>query len=82
MLKVILNSLPASCNFYHLLIIFANSIDTAQGQKYIRPDLNPNFLTIDKPPDKSAYLKVIFLFPQPKHMLWVFKRTVSVGGFF
>ena len=31
---------------------------------------------------KSAYQKNIFLIPQPKHMLWVLKRTVSMRRFF
>ena len=33
---------------------------------------------------KSSRLpgKIIFLIPQPKHMLWVFKRTVSMRRFF
>ena len=35
-------------------------------------------------PDKSVYLKIIFLILifQPKHMLWVLKRTVSLRWFF
>ena len=35
-----------------------------------------------KPPDKSVYLKIISLMSQPKHMLWVLKRTVSLRRFF
>ena len=35
-----------------------------------------------RPQDKSAYQKIIFLISQPKHMLWVLKRTVSVRRFF
>ena len=35
-----------------------------------------------RPLDKSAYLKIIFLIPQPKHMLWVLKRTVLMRRFF
>ena len=35
-----------------------------------------------RPPDKSAYLKIIFLVSQPQHMLWVFKRTISMTWFF
>ena len=31
---------------------------------------------------KSALLKIIFLISQPKHMLWVLKRTVSMRRFF
>ena len=37
-----------------------------------------NFLTI-RPLVKSAYQKNNFLISQPKHMLWVLKRTVSMG---
>ena len=29
-----------------------------------------------RPPDKSVYLKSIFIITHPKHMLWVLKRTV------
>ena len=32
--------------------------------------------------DKNAYQKIIFLISQPKHMLWVLKRTVSMRQFF
>ena len=35
-----------------------------------------------RPPDKSAYWKINFLISQPKHMLWVLKRTVSMSLFF
>ena len=35
-----------------------------------------------RPPDKSVLLKIIFLISQPKHMLWVLKRTVSLSQFF
>ena len=31
---------------------------------------------------KSAYQKNNFLISQPKHMLWVLKRTVSMRRFF
>ena len=37
---------------------------------------------ICRPPDKSMYLKIIFLISQPKHVLWVLKRTVSMTGSF
>ena len=39
-------------------------------------------MVIVRPPDKSEYLKIIFLISQPKHMLWVLKRTVSMKRFF
>ena len=32
----------------------------------------------NRPPDKSAYLKIVFLIPQPKQMLWVLKTNVSM----
>ena len=35
-------------------------------------------LYITRPPDKCADLKIIFLFCQTKHMLWVLKRTVFI----
>ena len=31
---------------------------------------------------KSVYQKNVFLISQPKHMLWVLKRTVSMRRFF
>ena len=37
---------------------------------------------IGKPLGKSAYQKINFLISQPKHMLWVLKRTVSMRRFF
>ena len=30
----------------------------------------------NRPPDKSAYWKTIIFISQPKHMLWVLKRTI------
>ena len=30
-----------------------------------------------RPPDKMAYLKIIFLISEPKHMFWVLKRTLD-----
>ena len=32
--------------------------------------------------DESAYLKIIVLISQPKHILWVLKRTVSMRRLF
>ena len=37
---------------------------------------------IFRPPDKSAYGKIIFFISHPKHMLWVLKRTISMRRFF
>ena len=39
------NSLPASGNFCHLLITYANSLDPDQAQHNAGPDLDPNCLT-------------------------------------
>ena len=39
------NSLPASGEFCHLLLIFENSLEPDQARKYIRPDLDPYCLT-------------------------------------
>ena len=38
--------------------------------------------TIVWPPDKSALLNINFLISQPKHMVWVLKRTVSMKHIF
>ena len=35
-----------------------------------------------RPPDKSAYWKIIFFVSRPNHMLWVLKRTVSLRRVF
>ena len=37
---------------------------------------------IHRPLVKSAYQKINFLISQPKHMLWVLKRTISMRRFF
>ena len=36
----------------------------------------------DRPPDKSAYWKIIFFISHAKHMLWVLKRTISMRRLF
>ena len=41
----VFNSLPASGDFCHLLIIFANSLDPDQARQNVGPDLDPNCLT-------------------------------------
>ena len=40
------------------------------------------FISYTRPPDKSAYWKTILFISQPKHMLSVLKRTVSIKRFF
>ena len=30
-----------------------------------------------RPPDKSAYVKIIFLISEAKHKLWVFKKRID-----
>ena len=35
-----------------------------------------------RPPDERGHWKFTFLISQPKHMLWVLKRTVSMRRFF
>ena len=32
-----------------------------------------------RPPDKSAYWKIIFFISHPKHMLWVLNETVLLS---
>ena len=40
----VFNSLPASSDFCHLLITFANSLDSDQARQNVGPDLDPNCL--------------------------------------
>ena len=40
------NSLPACGEFRHLLITLANSLDQDQARQNVRPDLDPNCLTL------------------------------------
>ena len=35
-----------------------------------------------RPPDRSVLLKNNFLISEPKYMLWVLKRTISMRWFF
>ena len=42
----VVNSLPACNNFCRLLITFANNLDPDQARQHVRPDLDPNCLTI------------------------------------
>ena len=51
------------------------------GSQNVSPDLDSNFAKImmaDEPLVKSVYQKNNFLISQPKRMLWVLKRTVSM----
>ena len=41
----VFNSLSASGNFFHLLVIFANSLDPDQVRQNVGPDLGPICLT-------------------------------------
>ena len=41
-----------------------------------------SFLFYSRPIAKDTYQKIIFLISQPKHMLWLLKRTVSMRRFF
>ena len=45
-LIVTFTSLPTNGDFYHLLIIFANSLDPDQARQNVGPDLDPNCLTL------------------------------------
>ena len=42
----VLDSLLPSCNFCHLLVFFANSLDPDQARQNVVPDLDPNCLTL------------------------------------
>ena len=40
------------------------------------------YISLLSPPDKNVSLGFIFVISQPKYMLWVLKRTVSLRRFF
>ena len=44
-------TLLASSDFCHLLIIFANSLDSDQDRRSVGPDLDPNCLDTDSVPE-------------------------------
>ena len=64
------------------------SLKTSLGIKKNISMNKKNHISLDfkslvcRPPLQSAYHKTIFLISQPKHMLWVLKRTVSMRRFF
>ena len=45
-IQTMINSFPASGDFCHLLISFANSLDPGQDGQKVCPDLDPNILTV------------------------------------
>ena len=62
---------PSHCNKTVLVAERETAINCIRiSGKYTRPLV------------KSAYQKNNFLISQPKHMLWVLKRTVSMRRFF
>ena len=44
--QLTLNSFPTGDDFCHLLITFANSLDSNQAEQNVGPDLDPNCLTL------------------------------------
>ena len=46
LMQIFLNSFSTSCDFGRLLITFANSLDPDQALENVRPDLDPNCLTL------------------------------------
>ena len=61
--------------------VLTNSVDPDEMPCYI---CSISFCSIGRlrPLVKSAYQKINFLISQPKHMLWVLKRIVSMRQFF
>ena len=60
-----------------------NLLETQEGVQIYYGVLNTEEeVEINRPPDKSAYWKILFFISNPKHMLWVLKKTVSLRRFF
>ena len=53
--------------------------DVREGRFLLRKEVSargvPELYNI-VPPDMNAYLKIIFLISQRKHLLWILKRTI------
>ena len=47
-----MNSLPASGEFCHLLMTFANSLDPYQARQNVGSDLDPNCWHLDDNPER------------------------------
>ena len=88
----ILSGIPSECQTVWIQIrpdilsglIWVQSVckgyqQTTQGGKKFNWE---TLMTSRRPQDKSGWLKIIFLISQPKHMLWVLKRTISMRQFF
>ena len=62
--------------FDNIVSMLTLNIWTESRANSVNPD------QVYRPLVKSAYQKNNFLISQPKHMLWVLKRTVSMRRFF
>ena len=82
------NDVFLSLNFF---LVLANSADPDEMQHYAAFHLGQHCLPnypfsglggSSRPLVNSVYQKNIIFISQPKHMLWVLKRTVSMRQFF
>ena len=77
-------SVKNSNTFVHVLT-FARPLG-----RYLKPRTKPDLFNLFRgtcqalirPLVKGAYQKINFLISQPKHLLWVLKRTISIRWFF
>ena len=64
-----------SCDHFRFLVNVDKIFDTIKVRD-ISCYVLERFITFNRPPDKSGYLKIILPISQSKHMLWILKRTV------
>ena len=69
------------CFFVAGWTIIALIAEKSNNQREMKP-LRPNEKYMSLAGVKSVYRKTNFLISQPKHMLWVLKRAVSMRRFF
>ena len=69
-------------SFMHPQILYEHHWLTIGSEKLRALCLGIWVSNVNRPPDKSAYWKIIFFISHPKHMLWVLKRTGSMRRFF
>ena len=65
-----------------LIVADTSNVSASASSEYFYMYLSAEKCRTIRPPDQSAYLKIMCLISRQKHMLWVLKRTVSMIRFF
>ena len=79
--KMILNNMTEN-DYHEKKLTTVNPLEKNTCRSGVRSAMlsgshSPSISSMSRPLDKNSYWQVIFLISQPKHMLWVLKRTAS-----